>query len=208
MSLWPTSQACSTHNRAVIFTITNVLGSNAYARTVLRLILLAVTKRPVLSHPAPQREYDLLSLPSSLLQAPQPNKASPSSASAATHSTDKAVASPGGGESDSAEQVAAPPSGAMTTSLPPFAPLRSHLFPLLGALPEDHLPHPLTLLPGLTPAQTISEIIESSVTLVHVILLLRASVRLGGFPPEPPRHATIALAPHFSQTCTSRELTL
>ena len=149
---------------------------HAHARTFLRLILLAVTGRPVLSHPAPQREYDLLSLPSSLLKAPRSGQASRSTSSSGSHSAEKTTEIFDGG-SQSGEQIAAAPSGAITTTLPPFAPLRSHLFPLLGALPEDHQPHPLTLLPQLTPAQTISEIIESSVTLVHVFLLFRAAVR-------------------------------
>jgi len=137
----------------------------------LRLILLGITGRPVLSHPTPQREYDLLTLPSSLLRAASP--ASPPSGSAA-------------GE-------AAPPSAAVTPSLPPFAPLRSHLFPITTALPESHLAHPTSLLPTLSPGQAVAEVIESSLTLIHVILLLRAAVSLVRFviPPFP-----------FSRSCT------
>ena len=121
-------------------------------RTTLRLILLIITRRNVLSLPTPQREYDLLSLPSAILKS----KATPSPAPPQEGSTS--------------------PFEAITPTLPPFAPLRSHLFPLCSALPEEHLSHPLTLLPVLGASETLAEVIESSVTLIHVLLLLRSAV--------------------------------
>ncbi|KAK1927021.1 putative peroxisomal membrane protein pex16 [Papiliotrema laurentii] len=131
-------------------------------KTLLRLIILGVTGRPVLHPPTPQREYDLLSIPSAVLKTAK-----------------KAVIPTGPKASEEEEQpiTALPSHGAVTPTLPPYAPLRSHLFPLTNALPEEHLAHPISLLPTLTPGQYVSEIIESSVTLLHVVLLLRSAKR-------------------------------
>jgi len=115
---------------------------------MLRFILLGITRRPVLTPPTPQREYDISSLPTEILDGTHPSTLT------------------------STPQL-------LVTALPPHAPLRSHLYPLAGALPESHLPHPLTLVPELdsTSAWT-AEILTSTATLLHMILLIRATVRL------------------------------
>ena len=137
---------------------------------MLRLLLLGITRRPVLSPPTPQREYDLLSLPSSVLS--RRNGPSPDDSQVLAR-TNQSKQSDQSGQPDRTQ----PPSSAITPTLPAYAPLRSHLYRISGALPEDHLPHPLTLMPTLSsPSAWTAEIIESSVTLLHVILLLRASV--------------------------------
>lgn len=61
--------------------------------------------------------------------------------------------------------------------LPAGTALRTHLYPLSAALPEEYLSHPLTLLPEIRGIKEyISELLGGSATLVQVILLLRASV--------------------------------
>ena len=129
----------------------------------MKLLILNITQRPVLSPPTPQREVDLLSIPPSMLkkEPPPPSSTSPQSSTTTAHLT------PG-----------IPPHRAAVTALPPNAPLKSHLYNLTASLPEDHLPHPLTLLPELhsTGAWT-AEIIDSSLGLIHVLLLIRAQKR-------------------------------
>ena len=136
------------------------------ARTTLRLVIMGITKRPVLSPAIPRREYDLSSLPSSFLSSSPSSSSRPKSLPSSTN-------------------VASLPSATtrpVVTALAPHAPLRSHLLPLTPALPESHLPDPLTLLPPMeTTSAWTSEMIESSVTLIHVLLLIRASVRSNSF---------------------------
>lgn len=119
---------------------------------MLRLLILAITRRPVLSLPTPQREIDLGSLPEVLLAELSPTE---------TTSTNTAGTKPA------------------LLSLSPSAPMRSHLFPMAGNLPESHLPHPLSLMPELSTAREwTAEILVSCATLVHVALLIRESVSL------------------------------
>lgn len=134
----------------------NVLMCLTLRRTTLRLLILAITRRPVLTQPTPQREYDIVSLPASLLSTKQTNK-------------------------DNSSEALSPdfkaPSQALTPTIAPLAPLRSHLYPMVNALPETHLQDPLTLMPELSsPGAWASEVIEASVVLLHVVLLIRASV--------------------------------
>ena len=112
---------------------------------MLRLVLLRITRRPVLYPPTPQREYDITALPSELLN--------------------------GTGRTSSKS------SHPIVNTLQPRASLKSHLYPMARALPDSHLPHPCTLVPELdsTSAWT-SEILSSTATLLHVILLIRATV--------------------------------
>jgi peroxin-16 len=117
-------------------------------RTCLRLIILGITRRPVLNPPIPQREFDITSLPDIVGEA----------------SGLSAQPSPSSSGKPALESIA------------PGAPLRSHLYPMAGSLPESHLAHPLTLLPELSASAFTSEILTSTATLVHVLLLLRAQV--------------------------------
>ena len=114
---------------------------------MLRLVLLTITRRPVLYPPTPQREYDITALPSNLLDGTRQTSSN-----------------------DSSRPI--------VNTLQPRASLKSHLYPMAGALPDSHLPHPPTLVPELdsTSAWT-SEILSSTATLLHVILLFRATVR-------------------------------
>ncbi|EIW67372.1 hypothetical protein TREMEDRAFT_16146, partial [Tremella mesenterica DSM 1558] len=117
-------------------------------KTILRLIILIITKRPVLSPATPQREYD----PSSLPQSAFSSSSSPSS------STSSSI------------------QNTFPSYDYPSPPLRTHLYPLSSALPETYLPHPTTLLPELdSTSEVISEVLSISSTLVHVILLLRSA---------------------------------
>ena len=118
---------------------------------MLRFIILAITKRPVIDPPTPQREYDIASLPSEILNNPTSQKTSASS-------------------STSSQSV-------LVTNLTPHACLSSHLYPMASALPDSYLPHPLTLVSEInsTSAWT-SEILASTATLIHVVLLIRAAV--------------------------------
>ncbi|CAD6580025.1 MAG: Peroxisomal membrane protein pex16 [Tremellales sp. Tagirdzhanova-0007] len=117
-------------------------------KTMLRLVLLRITRRPVLYPPTPQREYDITALPSELLN--------------------------GTGRTSSKS------SHPIVNTLQPRASLKSHLYPMARALPDSHLPHPCTLVPELdsTSAWT-SEILSSTATLLHVILLIRATQHCG-----------------------------
>ena len=124
-------------------------------RTFLRLILLRLTRRPVLAHPTPYREYDPATLPAEIVSPPTrpsldhgPNAARPNQEPILPH---------------------------MRGST-----LRSHLQPLLAALPETHQPHTLSLLPELDAKGYAAEVLSASATLVHVLLLLRWAVSLSG----------------------------
>ena len=119
-------------------------------RTCLRILIMGITKRPVLNPPTPQREFDLATLSPDLLDEISGSFSVPSIDSGESHLAIKSVA--------------------------PGAPLRSHLYPMAGSLPESHLPHPLTLLPEMTASAMTSEILTSTATLVHLLLLLRAQV--------------------------------
>ncbi|WVQ68220.1 uncharacterized protein L199_006427 [Kwoniella botswanensis] len=118
-------------------------------KTFLRLTILRITKRPVLSPCTPQREIDPSSLPSEILSS--------SSSSNEDQSTSKMKLTP------------------LTQLLTPYAPLKDHLYPMIDNLPESHLTHPLNLIKELKGKEYISEIIWSSVGLIHVLLLMRTS---------------------------------
>ncbi|WWC90818.1 uncharacterized protein L201_005755 [Kwoniella dendrophila CBS 6074] len=119
-------------------------------KTFLRLTILKITKRPILSPCTPQREIDFSSLPSGIL----------SSSTSPPPSTST---------SDTIPQIP------LTPSIPPYAPLNNHLYPMINNLPETHLSHPLNLIKELKAKEYISEIILSSVGLIHVLLLMRSS---------------------------------
>ncbi|OWZ31130.1 peroxin-16 [Cryptococcus neoformans AD2-60a] len=112
-------------------------------KTFLRLLLMLKTRRPVLSQPTPQREFDLASLPPGLL--------------------DPSSSQPQDGNNP------------VTPQLPAYSPLRSHLFPMAGNLPEKYLEHPLDLIPQLKGSEYIAEVVACCVGLVRVYLLIRAS---------------------------------
>ncbi|WWD18976.1 hypothetical protein CI109_103433 [Kwoniella shandongensis] len=120
-------------------------------KTFLRLIILRITSRPVLSPPTPQREVDLSTLPTEILDPPNLNPIPSQIGSEVT------------------------PTKPLTPSLAAYAPLRSHLFPMAGNLPESHLQHPLDLVPRLKGSAYLAEALSSSVGLVSVLLLIRAS---------------------------------
>ncbi|KAK8854875.1 hypothetical protein IAR55_003614 [Kwoniella newhampshirensis] len=136
-------------------------------KTFLRLIILRITSRPVLSPPTPQREVDLASLPTEVIDL------SSSSSSAESELT----------------TVADRP---LTPSLAAYAPLRCHLFPMVGSLPESHLPHPRDLLPKLRGSEYFAEILSSSVGLIHVLLLIRASRQASHTPYRPTSLPTLS----------------
>jgi peroxin-16 len=117
-------------------------------RTCLRLVIIGITRRPVLNPPAPQREFDITSLPDIV------GEVSGLSATLSAGSSSKAA----------------------VESIAPGAPLRSHLYPMAGSLPDSHLPHPLSLLPELSASAFASELLTSTATLAHLLLLLRAQV--------------------------------
>ena len=114
-------------------------------RTCLRMIILGITRRPVLTPAVPQREFDITSLSPSILS--EATKPVPSSSSTPA-----------------------------IESISPGAPLRSHLYQMSGSLPESYLPHPLTLMPEMTTSAFAAEILTSTATLVHVLLLLKTQV--------------------------------
>lgn len=47
---------------------------------------------------------------------------------------------------------------------------------MAGALPEEYLAHPLTLMPELDVKGYVAEIISSTATLMQVVLMLQAAV--------------------------------
>lgn len=126
-----------------------------YCRTFLRLIILRITKRPVLTPATPQREYDISLLPQTVLDKASSSRRNPSS--------------------DIVPEEAQPGKLAVST-LPPNGALRGHLLPMAGCLPESHLAHPLTLVPELDAKGYVAECLSSTSTLVQVILMLRAAV--------------------------------
>lgn len=65
----------------------------------------------------------------------------------------------------------------VTPQLPAYSPLRSHLYPMAGNLPEKYLQHPLDLIPQLKGSEYVAEAIACCVGLVRVFLLIRVSVR-------------------------------
>lgn len=119
---------------------------------------MGITKRPVLNPPTPQREFDITTLSPELL-----NELPPSSSSSLPN---QPLSSSSSNKSLSIESVA------------PGAPLRSHLYPMASALPDSHLPHPLTLIPEMTTSAMASEVLTATATLVHLLLLVRAQVCL------------------------------
>lgn len=128
--------------------------SSDLSRTCLRLLIMGVTRRPVLNPPIPQREFDITSLSPDLLDDRRVTSLDTSPSSTADSESHLAL-----------KRVA------------PGAPLRSHLYPMSDALPESHLPHPLVLVPEMTASAMTAEILTSTATLVHLLLLLRAQVR-------------------------------
>jgi len=114
-------------------------------RTCLRMIILGITRRPVLTPAVPQREFDITSLSPSIL-------------------------------SESTKPVPSSSSTPAIESISPGAPLRSHLYQMSGSLPENYLPHPLTLMPEMTTSAFAAEILTSTATLVQVLLLLKTQV--------------------------------
>lgn len=137
-------------------------------RTFLRFVILGTTGRAVLSPPTPQREYDL-----STLVLSTSDLLSSSSSSSTPPSTISPNPKPTGSDIDA---IINPQP--VLSQLTDAAPLRSHLYPMTGALPDSHLPHPLSLLPELnSTSEWTAEIIAASTTLIHVLLLYRQSVR-------------------------------
>ncbi|WVQ99914.1 hypothetical protein IAU59_007057 [Kwoniella sp. CBS 9459] len=124
-------------------------------KTFLRLLILRITKRPVLSPSSPQREVDPSTLSPEILQS-NPQSQPESLPGVSSPLQDGVKAQP------------------LSPSISAHAPLRSHLYPMLGNLPESHLVHPLSLIQQLKGKEYVSEIIWSSVGLVHVLLLMRA----------------------------------
>ncbi len=105
----------------------------------------------MLNPPTPRREFDFASVPQ--------DKLLPRSASGEKKK--------GGGSERR------PVLGAVATR----APLRNHLYPLIGSLPEEYLAHPLMLVPELSSGtEMAAELLSSTAILVQVILLVRASV--------------------------------
>ncbi|ORX38615.1 peroxisome membrane protein [Kockovaella imperatae] len=126
-------------------------------KMLLKLIIMGITKRPVLATPAPMREYDIFSLPESVLR-----KSGSSSGATALNFANS--------PSSNVSNVPA------VSQLPPHAPLRSHLLHLSSSLPESHLPDPSSLVPSFDSAGYLtSELIQVSLVWVHMALLMRAS---------------------------------
>jgi peroxin-16 len=108
----------------------------------------------VLTDPTPHRDLDITALPTEILNPPTLEPAHPASET----------------------------SGLLTTFpvlplLPAGPALRTHLYPMAAALPEEYQLHPLTLLPEIQGVGAyIADVLSSSATLVQVVLLLRAAV--------------------------------
>ncbi|WVW85740.1 hypothetical protein I302_107778 [Kwoniella bestiolae CBS 10118] len=131
-------------------------------KTFLRLTILRITKRPVLTPCTPQREIDPSSLPPEVLssssQEPVPRSDQTSS---------KLKSTP------------------LTQLITSYAPLKDHLYPMLNNLPESHLTHPLNLINELKGKEYIPEVVWSSVGLIHVLLLMRSSRQQNASPYKP-----------------------
>ncbi|WVF72701.1 hypothetical protein IAT40_007519 [Kwoniella sp. CBS 6097] len=125
-------------------------------KTFLRLLILRITKRPVLSPSSPQREVDPSTLPPEILS---------STSSSNSHLSTSL------NPSQSQQEIKPQP---LSPSIPAHTPLRSHLYPMLGNLPESHLVHPLNLVQKLKGKEYVSEVVWSSIGLIHVLLLMRA----------------------------------
>ncbi|WWC71669.1 uncharacterized protein I206_105627 [Kwoniella pini CBS 10737] len=116
-------------------------------KTFLRLTILRITKRPVLSQLVPQRVIDPSTLPPETI----------SSTSISNSNGDLIKSIP------------------LTPSLTPYAPLKDHLYPMINNLPESYLDHPLNLIQELKGKEYISEIIWNSIGLINVLLLIRSA---------------------------------
>lgn len=117
-------------------------------RTFLRFIILAVTRRPVLSPSTPQREFDPSLIPQDKL-------------------TKNPVPAAPGAKSEDARPV--------IPEIGHRAPLRAHLYPLVSSLPEAYQTHPLGLVPELcTAKEWLSEILNSTTSLAQVLLFYHA----------------------------------
>ena len=121
----------------------------------MRLVLLVLTRRPVLEPSVPQREIDPALLPDDVFSKPEGD-----AAALATPST----------------STTGPEDPSILSTFPKHAPLRSHLYPLIGALPEECLAHPLTLLPEVDGPACLAEVLSISATLVQLVLMLRSIV--------------------------------
>lgn len=114
---------------------------------MLRFILLAVTRRPVLTPPTPQREFDPAIIPEHKLKASAPGAPSK--------------------KFEDARPV--------IPEIGHRAPLRAHLYPLVASLPEEYQMHPLGLVPELcTAKEWLSEVLNSTTSLVQVLLFYYA----------------------------------
>lgn len=130
-----------------------VLGLEGF-KTFLRLMLLTITRRPIVWPPTPQREYDVSLIPQKELLAHN-GKPVPK---AADHKGKAPVARP-------------------VVPAVARAPLRTHLYPLALALPQEYLAHPLSLVPEFESAgEVTAELLSATAVLVQVILLMRQSV--------------------------------
>lgn len=117
------------------------------------MVILRLTNRPVLSHPTPYRDLDISSLPTEILDPP--------------------TLDPKEIENDKSQSTPHP----ILPLLPAGSALRTHLYPLSSALPEEYLPHPPSLLPEIKDFRGYAaEVLSCSATLVQVILLLRVAV--------------------------------
>ncbi|KAL1413369.1 hypothetical protein Q8F55_001129 [Vanrija albida] len=128
-----------------------VLGIEGF-KSILRLILMTITRRAVLLPPTPQREFDFALIPQDKILPPD-------------------------GVKPKQEEKKVQPTGPARAVIPSLAkaPLRSHLYPLLSSLPEEHLTHPLSLLPELSsPGDVAAEVLSSTAVLVQVLLLVHA----------------------------------
>lgn len=123
-------------------------------RTTLRLVLLAITGRPVVWPPTPQREYDVGLIPQDRLL----------------------------GRNGKPKQTSEKPQTEKDNRRPVVnslqrAPLRTHLYPLVTALPEEYLPSPLGLVPQIeSVSELTAEVLSSTAVLVQVILIIRDAV--------------------------------
>lgn len=121
--------------------------SCADARTLLRFILLAITRRPVLAPPTPQREFDPALIPQ-----------------------DKLRAAPPAAPKDKVEDARP-----VIPEIGHRAPLRAHLYPLVASLPDAYQLHPLGLVPELcTAKEWLSEVLNATTGLAQVLLFVYA----------------------------------
>lgn len=129
---------------------------------------MSITRRPVLLPPTPQREFDFALIPQ-----------------------DKILPPDGVKPKDEEKALPIQPTGPARAVIPSLAkaPLRSHLYPLLTSLPEEHLAHPLSLLPELsTPGDIAAEVLSSTAVLVQVVLLVYTMVSAEAALPQGSRY--------------------